>query len=86
MESFGELIIEAREKASKKKVKEATVYAKECLCSVTVSIFSEGSYFRQGEPVPISERPNNHGSSLEIYEKCYDHEDRPRVLAARRAS
>jgi hypothetical protein len=83
MSSFGELIIEAREKASQKKSGEATVEAKDCSCSVTVSRFSEGSFFRQGVPVPLKDRPNNHGSTLEHYDPCAEHEFRPRVLAAR---
>lgn len=79
MQSFGELIIQAREKASQKKSGEATVESKDCPCSVTVSRFSEGSYFRQGVPVPLKDRPNNHGSTLEHYEPCLEHEFRSRM-------
>ncbi len=81
MTSYGELILEAREKASQRKSGEVTVTAKDCTCAVTVSRFSEGCFFRQGVPLPLEDRPNNHGSTLERYEKCADHEDRPWVLA-----
>lgn len=83
MESFGELVLEARAKAKKNKSKEATVEAKDCTCSVTVSVLSEGSYFRFGEPIdPPDDRPDG-GSTIERYDPCAEHEFRPRVLAAR---
>lgn len=81
-QSVGELIIEARKKAQKSASKTATVEMKDCTCSVTVSIFSAGSYFRYGEPITPPEGSSVGGSS-ERYEKCHDHEDRPRVLVAR---